>query len=360
MRPQAWILLLVAACGPAPHPQGSQPPTLSIEPSSGELPKEVAAGEEVAAACEVATEDLSATDQRWWLTLEDGATVWGYLHPSSGGSARVTLEGERVDAIGYDFSGDGVRLAGRTLTDHVDLYAERPLWFERVVVAEPQAALSWRKANADEVTLEMQLDEDFSPSRLSGSAACEQLTLERPNLEMEAIVDLDGLQTWVVDGDDPVPIYADPDSHEAVLTYAAGDGTELSGGELAAERRRIVIQRSRYTLVGWVPATRLRLPTGLRGYGTGRGGGFGTGGLRGKPQRRDYRCDESTKLIVEVNGKREAVGSLESRRPIWVDDLEPIEDGWRPLHFDDSPVALARSARWMIEVATLDGCRLVP
>lgn len=173
------------------------------------------------------------------------------------------------------------------------------------------------------------------------------------------MIDIDDLQTWLVDGDDPVPIFAHSDSDQPTLSFQAEDGTFLQGGQLEGVRRRVVLERYDYTVVGWAPANRLRLPTG---FGFGSGGGESAGGQIGtalKRQRHDLSCDRPIDLHVELGGQRDVVGRLEAKRPFWVDDLEPAVDGWRPVHLDDDPVELIDGATWVVAEVALTKCGLL-
>ena len=356
MRVAVLVPWMLAGCGstaPAPTPA---PPMLSIEPASGPL---VQPGQtEVAPpkAGVVRTADYAATGQRWALRFGEGTTSWAVLRPSEGGRAEVALRGERSDAVDYRFVGNGVRLAGRASTDSVSIYGTIPLWFGEVILAEPSVGVDWRRAGGELVRLRLVLGEDLQPREHRRIEKCSRMALARPDIDVGEVVDREDLQTWLVDGDDPVPIYRHAESVQPAVVFHADDGTFLQGGQLEGDRRRVVLERYDYTVVGWSPANRLRLPTGI-GFGSG-GGGTGLGLMSATPhrQRRDYACRDELALYVEHDGERAVVGRLEARRPFWLDDLEAPVDGWRPLHLDDDPVDLTDGARWVVAETRLASC----
>lgn len=357
MRVRSVLLLSLVGCTP-PAPART-PPTLSIEPTSGELVDVGATEVEVGKTCWLRTDDYASTGQRWELMLGDTGRRWGTLAPERGGRAEVALEGERMDSVTYRFVGGGLALSGLAATDVVSVHSKTPVWFAAVILADPRSSLDWRSADEASVRLRIVVGDDLDPRDHRRTIDCDALTLDPPKLDVTDVVDTADMQTWLVDGGDPVPIYATPDRAEAVLVLHADDGDFLQGGRLEGERRRVLLERNDYAVVGWVPANRLRLPTGGLGFGSGGGTGLGLLGRQPKRQRRDHACAERIALHVAQHEEREVVGHLEPQRPFWVDDLEPSENGWRRMHFDDDPVELRDEATWVIDEAMLARCKAI-
>jgi hypothetical protein len=353
------MLASLLACAPSGSSSTAEPeaPTLVIEPTSVELPTEGRRTEHrQPKPCSVTTEDFAATRQAWPLVLADGETEWARLEPRDGGQATAHLRNGHDPALRYDFVGDGLELTGQVAREAVHFYSGKPVWFEGVVLARPRHVFDVAKADASVVELELELGEDFVPSRISQEVDCAWLQLV-PGTFDEKLNIGSGTARAIV-GDEPVPLFAQPRGGRSRLAIALGDGTQITAGKLHGTRQRIYLFRRQFHVLAWVPRNRLRTPKVVHGSGMTGGSGVGRGhrGNFGALPRRFYRCASGIPLYVELDDRREPVGRVLPGRIFWVQLVVPPQDGFQKIHVDDGPMELSQGATLSVPEAELRRC----
>jgi len=210
----------------------------------------------------------------------------------------------------------------------------------------------------------LDVGEELVPSRVVDRAPCDALALEPGDYDVAELTQLEGGKTFEIVGDEPVPLFADAKGGRSGLALALGAGTRLVAGPLEGARRRVrVPRRGRFTILGWGPDDRLRLPPGQHGWGTTGGWGRGASGRGGRAflsNRRDYRCRSKVALWVILGDRRERVGVVAPNREFFAAVPLRPRGKLQPVFFDDSPVRTQNGARLAVPTRELSGCAVQP
>lgn len=367
----AVIGSLVGCGSPSPISGGAGAapvtPTLVIAPSDSELPTTARHSRREAPACVVAHDDFAATQQRWGLALR-GSTqsgshpVWATLDPEEGGRATVELAGAYGEHVDATFVGGGLELATLARTEDVRLHAAKPIWFEGVALPVPDLVLSPKRADGARVTLSLDVGEDFVPETVVDEAPCEALGLVPGDYDAGALTALEGSTFYEIVGDEPVPLFAEPEGGSSGLALALGAGSLVRGAPGAGPRRRVIVWQRHVTVVGWAPED--RLVETRRSFGTGSTGG--TGFMRpgygrfALHQRRDYRCPSRVPLWARLGDQSEQVGVIAAGGELFVNPNEPPRDGMQRIYLDDAPIHLQGGASLAVTTRALSGCQVQP
>jgi hypothetical protein len=362
--------LFVAACAPTPPPApiaavpasppivATAPPVVEeaplapvvvvpAEPTPIELPEIV--------ACALPTTHWVAAKDHIDLRVQEGGPVFARVWTGGTGSLHLPV-GSTAEGAVLELSDQQTEVRGHIASADIWLHPARVVVLGGAVIPLGEARLPWASAKPGAVTVAFEPKEGIVLAQppLTGDVPCDALSLRYAEVKAEAsLPNAKSKKRGLLRRDTPVPLSltAGGPSLATLVPSSRSDAT-VTVIESAGANSRIFWTRERSLIFGWVPTASLEFPPRLpvrTGSGTGTGSGFG--GSFHPPYR--VVCPDDVPAIVDVDGRRWAVGRILAGTRI---DVMDREGTYRKVQLHGGTIRFGYEASLIVAAARIAAC----
>jgi hypothetical protein len=305
-----WVALVVlAGCATSYRDPPDAPPTVLLE-GKGAAMTEVQEARAAAPGCVVSAVESSGFERALAVRLGTAAPAFVLARR---GAAKLELGPSPKRGARASVTSGGITVRGVVAADDVWLYLARPVFLAGVILPRPEAELAWLGTSPRGRTLVRHaLEQDQDSRTLSDEVPCAALALAPAHYDAVEAAERGGrsLRPAVVRAE-RLAVASSADAQPSVTLDDATDAY-VEVMEEAGDKRRILWERDRDVVSGWVASATLGEVVGpAHGNLVGEAFGYGGLGLRGIGGIVvTLRCNETMRLYAEHDGKREHVGEV--------------------------------------------------
>lgn len=352
------ILELVFGCSGPPAPVAPPPPEPNVaipvaedpepEPSvakTPDLPSEIVEPENV--ACRIVEKVWTQPK----LHLRANAPSFGSVH-----AAPTTLllpAGDKpTEAIAVMDDGN-ILVRAVILDEELRLFMPKPTALLGLVTLASDAFLEWVSTKPDTVRVGFDVDEILlTPKPFEADLACADVALIEAEYDARASITKQKKLPRKLTARDGVELRA---SLKGRPSGTLKGSIEVEIVETRGADVRILVDRQRYVVSGWVARKDLVAGLGLSNAGYGRGAGYGTG--RGRLNNL-LSCPADVELYVEQGTERMKVGVLHKGARFQTTGEDP-QAAFKTFTVPATNwLAMDKSARLVLEASSITSCKV--